>query len=359
MKLLTSAPQALNFQAILDLIPKAKEVFATTYGLGNKAEYNPLLRAIRKMGKDSSVVIITNVANQMLADDGDVDAGMNDTVDNYIAELDPLRFKCAVEAWFCFDNHSKIIIVDEIAYVGSANITLGSKYNFEAGILTDDKETVEDLGDFVAKIRAASVPRSTIQGSRELQILLAFAAKVPELIERFKSEVGEWEIEPWTGDGDYVASADKLSYPEFLEKEVSDALQAIESIDDRTRSNLNPKLPEVAISVKSKLEELSSTLASIDELLPEEISEAALGGSLVEKHLWLSNDGKVDQVVTNAINDEVAERVGENEQKRDRLAKQCFEAVQEELASASVAIRQLVDAPAPHPRLARIKPKHA
>lgn len=358
MKLLTSAPQALNFQAILDLIPNAKDVFATTYGLGENAGYNPLLRAIRKMGKDSRAVIITNVANRMLADADDAEAGINETIDNYIAELDPARFKCAVEAWFCFDNHSKIIIVDDIAYVGSANITLGSKYNFEAGILTDDTDTVEDLGAFVAKIRSASVPRSTIQGSRELQILLAFAARVPELIERFKSEVGEWKIDPRTGDGDYVASPANLSCPSFLEREVSIALQAIETIDDRTRSDLNPKLPELAISVKAKLEKLSSSLSSIDTLLPKEINEDALGRSLVEKHLWLSNDGKVDQVVTNAINDEVAERAGANEQARDRLADQYFESVQEGLAAASVAIRQLVDAPAPHPLLTRTKPKH-
>jgi phosphatidylserine/phosphatidylglycerophosphate/cardiolipin synthase-like enzyme len=61
---------------------------------------------------------------------------------------------------FCIRNHAKVIIVDdELAYVGSANITpagLGqgiiSPGNFEAGILTNNPELVGSIRDFFAMV---------------------------------------------------------------------------------------------------------------------------------------------------------------------------------------------------------------
>lgn len=57
---------------------------------------------------------------------------------------------------FCIRNHAKVIIIDdEVAYVGSANVTpaglgqgLISPGNFEAGILTNNLDLVSSVRDF-------------------------------------------------------------------------------------------------------------------------------------------------------------------------------------------------------------------
>jgi phosphatidylserine/phosphatidylglycerophosphate/cardiolipin synthase-like enzyme len=61
---------------------------------------------------------------------------------------------------FCIRNHAKVIIIDdEIAYVGSANVTpaglgqgLISPGNFEAGILTNNLDLVSSVRDFFAMV---------------------------------------------------------------------------------------------------------------------------------------------------------------------------------------------------------------
>lgn len=61
---------------------------------------------------------------------------------------------------FCIRNHAKVIIIDdEVAYVGSANVTpaglgqgLISPGNFEAGILTNTPEIVSSVKDFFAMV---------------------------------------------------------------------------------------------------------------------------------------------------------------------------------------------------------------
>lgn len=92
----------------------------------------------------------------MLADEDDIEGRENDTVNDYIAALDPTHFTCSLEPWFCFENHAKIVVVDNIAYIGSANLTNGSKYNFEAGILTDDQNVIAELLEFIGEIRYPS-----------------------------------------------------------------------------------------------------------------------------------------------------------------------------------------------------------
>ena len=78
-------------------------------------------------------------------------------LENYYQEMESSD---NFEYVYCIRNHAKVIIVDdELAYVGSANVTpagLGqgiiSPGNFEAGILTNNPELVASIRDFFAMV---------------------------------------------------------------------------------------------------------------------------------------------------------------------------------------------------------------
>jgi phosphatidylserine/phosphatidylglycerophosphate/cardiolipin synthase-like enzyme len=78
-------------------------------------------------------------------------------LENYYQEMESSD---NFEYVYCIRNHAKVIIVDdELAYVGSANVTpagLGqgiiSPGNFEAGILANNPELVGSIRDFFAMV---------------------------------------------------------------------------------------------------------------------------------------------------------------------------------------------------------------
>ena len=78
-------------------------------------------------------------------------------LDNYYQQMESTD---NFEYVYCIRNHAKVIIVDdELAYVGSANVTpaglgqgLISPGNFEAGILTNNSELVSSIIDYFAMV---------------------------------------------------------------------------------------------------------------------------------------------------------------------------------------------------------------
>lgn len=81
----------------------------------------------------------------------------SEELENYYQEMESSD---NFEYVYCIRNHAKVIIIDdELAYVGSANVTpagLGqgiiSPGNFEAGILTNNPELVASIRDFFAMV---------------------------------------------------------------------------------------------------------------------------------------------------------------------------------------------------------------
>ncbi|MFT0562238.1 phospholipase D-like domain-containing protein [Bacillus cereus] len=49
-------------------------------------------------------------------------------------------------------NHSKIIILDSVAYIGSANFSKGSENNYECGTLLHDKKDIRNLRELFKKV---------------------------------------------------------------------------------------------------------------------------------------------------------------------------------------------------------------
>jgi hypothetical protein len=87
-------------------------------------------------------------------------------------------------------NHSKIILTDDAAYIGSANFTFGSKQNFEAGICIFDRDICHQIYvDFFCTLMNES--KQFLGMGRDVEFQLLHISKVTD--ELLESIDGEFE----------------------------------------------------------------------------------------------------------------------------------------------------------------------
>lgn len=70
--------------------------------------------------------------------------------DLYLAGLKPEKFNHNTSVYFNFNNHSKIVMTNELAYIGSANFSSSSFH--ELGFIFDDPEAIKNLDYFVRRL---------------------------------------------------------------------------------------------------------------------------------------------------------------------------------------------------------------
>lgn len=157
-----------NWKDVLDRVPHATRRLAiATYSLPTSGEgaHNPL-NIVRQASHISTIELVSSVPYRT-------------NVELYESLVDPKEFATQTKIYFHYDNHAKIIIVDDVAYVGSANLSLGTKKSFECGLIIEDGATTELIyGQFFAMIRDSSIP---FIGSRTDRIAALFKGLVGQI----------------------------------------------------------------------------------------------------------------------------------------------------------------------------------
>lgn len=116
-------------------------------------ENTRILEKIRKVKDTVSVEIITNIPNRYATYFSSTARNRaKKNIDSYINQLDPEKFNPIVYSYFNFGNHSKIILTENIAYIGSANASDESASNFEAGIILKEKKVIREVIDKIIPI---------------------------------------------------------------------------------------------------------------------------------------------------------------------------------------------------------------
>ncbi|WP_291654058.1 phospholipase D-like domain-containing protein [Clostridium sp.] len=138
----------LTYEEVLNDFNNANKIFILTYNISK--EKNSLLNSLKEAGEDTEIKIISNIPGRWkdyFKSNYEQIAKRNIYV--YKNKLNPKQISEKTQVYFCFSNHSKIIMTDNIAYVGSANFSEESSNNFEAGFITRDKEFIEFLEEEV------------------------------------------------------------------------------------------------------------------------------------------------------------------------------------------------------------------
>lgn len=138
----------LGFQEVIDDFGNAEYIYIITYNISNNSE--ELLNSLRDIDENTEIKLFTNIPNRF---DSYFSSRSRENararINTYITKLDPETFPERFASFFMFNNHMKLVMTNNIAYLGSANYSDESANSFEAGIIFEDNEAISELKEFI------------------------------------------------------------------------------------------------------------------------------------------------------------------------------------------------------------------
>ncbi|MBD8032927.1 phospholipase D-like domain-containing protein [Solibacillus merdavium] len=174
-----------GFQEVIDDLPNAKNVYIVTYNVSKNED--TLLNAIRNLN-GIPVTIITNIPGRFMrytSPTARTNAFRN--ISNYLDRLDTENYNCDLKSYFNFRNHSKIIMTDNVCYIGSGNFSDESFNNYESGIIIRNVETINKIKtQFIETIIKESILFSTSYYSIFKEIALDVIKRCQQELEKLE-----------------------------------------------------------------------------------------------------------------------------------------------------------------------------
>ncbi|MBS4193222.1 hypothetical protein KHA94_24325 [Bacillus sp. FJAT-49705] len=147
---LVSSKDELNYQDVLNDFSEADFIFVTTYNISERRER--LLQMLKEASEHAEVRLVTNIPSRFDRYYSSVPRQKAQaSIERYTEKLNPESMD-GFSAFFHFENHTKIILTNNIAYVGSANFSEESQNSRETGILIKDPEMVQLVIDNLVPI---------------------------------------------------------------------------------------------------------------------------------------------------------------------------------------------------------------
>ncbi|WCM60714.1 phospholipase D-like domain-containing protein [Paenibacillus polymyxa] len=172
-----SSKDDLCYQDVLDDFPSAEYIFVVTYNISENNKI--LLQRLKDASDHAEVKVITNIPKRF-----DRYYGLNprncarDSIRNYTDRLNPEETE-GMSTSFHFENHSKIVLTNNIAYIGSANFSDESARSRETGTLYSDPHIVQNIiNNLVPLIEGEAIQYF---GNSLNQRLLAFTLLLSEV----------------------------------------------------------------------------------------------------------------------------------------------------------------------------------
>lgn len=148
----------LGYQEVLDDMGAAEEITIVTYNISERNA--ALVDGLRMAGQHCKINIITNIPARWETYYGDAfRAKARDKINLYLSKLNPEKLGIKPEVFFDFSNHGKIIMTNNVAYVGSANYSEESARNTEFGFISRDKDFIAFIqSEILPEIEASAIP---------------------------------------------------------------------------------------------------------------------------------------------------------------------------------------------------------
>ncbi|GEM_PF-285439 len=140
----------LGYQEVLDDFNNAEEIIIVTYNISEKQSL--LIQKLTDAPSETKISIFTNIPSRWDTYYGDAyKNAARKKINVYLTKLKPDSIGEKVSVFFNFENHGKIIMTNNVVYVGSSNYSEESKNNIEFGIISRDQEYVRFLKEEITK----------------------------------------------------------------------------------------------------------------------------------------------------------------------------------------------------------------
>lgn len=139
----------LGYKEVLEDFKTAEEIIIVTYNISEKQ--TQLIDALRGAAEETEISIFTNIPSRWDTYYGGFESqyrlNARKKINVYLAKLKPDGIGERVNVFFNFDNHGKIVMTNNVVYVGSSNYSEESGKNIEFGIISTDKDFITYLKD--------------------------------------------------------------------------------------------------------------------------------------------------------------------------------------------------------------------
>lgn len=158
-----------GFQEVLDDFNNTNEIIIFTFNISQKN--SNLFNLIRNLNSNVKVTIVSNIPKRYdkyvynPKNGFDASKMAKKNINVYFSRMDKINFNSDFLPYFNFKNHIKIVLTNNIAYIGSQNYSEESQDNFEIGFLINDKNAIKEIKD---KICNCIIGNSIAYGGTEL-----------------------------------------------------------------------------------------------------------------------------------------------------------------------------------------------
>ncbi len=148
----------LGYQEVLDDFENAEEIIIVTFNISEK--HFSLIQKLTDTPSETKISIFTNIPSRWDTYYGHkYKFAAKKKIDVYLSKLRPDSIGEKARVFFNFDNHGKIVMTNNVVYVGSANYSEESNKNIEFGIVSRDKEYISFLKEEITReLEESSTP---------------------------------------------------------------------------------------------------------------------------------------------------------------------------------------------------------
>lgn len=274
------------YNSVLDDFNSTSFIGIMTFNISTNSDSKLLSSLKEACLRGTEAVVITNIPKRFKSYYKEYYAlAAKKTIDLYLKLLNPQDYGMRLSPFFSFNNHSKIIITDNIVYWGSSNFSDESRKNLECGSISTDKELISYLKESLfIEVQESSVPYYHYNFA---SAIVNLDSLIP-LCKSAKEQLFASAFEPWseyeTGFNEkwIYRTTDSGLTSDFLQGFISrfsdfeDALDCIDEILDRYFDSED--IPEDVEKLEELYKEYKKTFDNFNEAilsLFDELEEVA------------------------------------------------------------------------------------
>ncbi len=298
---LVMTKEEFGYTDVLETLEQAKFIRIVTYNISKESDI--LINKLELFPEDKDIIIITNVPGRFQRYTNlYARRRAKQTIDNYIERLNPNNYNANMRTFFNFGNHSKIIMTDKIAYIGSANFSDESKNNNECGVLIKDKLVIDEINSqFIKMLIDDSISYYSSKYTKVFVTMTNLLTRAELYFEDYYWGFFADSGHPHHGRGDEYRSFNASLSPVLVEKIESLSYEIEETISDFNNHEIYPEIFEnLDLNLCEEMKEWFGTDSQLEEFSRFNVQEKT--NELFEEYLLDGDPDSIDDYAQIAFN---------------------------------------------------------